>query len=221
MKKVAIFAKKRIGLIDIINHIKLYTKEIDLFIGDINNPFPEEAKRKIYDLVISYSSPWIIQKKVLTNTRDYNINFHPGPPEYPGIGCYNFALYNNEKLYGVTAHIMEEKVDSGRIIKVKRFPIFEEDDVESLINRTYIFMLELAKEVIDDYFDDYSLNFTDENWKRKPYTRKDFEFLRKIDISMDKGEIIRRLKATTYKDYPSIYIEHHGFIFEYKNKAKR
>ena len=47
------------------------------------------------------------------------INFHPGPPEFRGIGCANFALLKNSKYYGSTAHVMEAKVDSGPILMSK------------------------------------------------------------------------------------------------------
>ena len=49
------------------------------------------------------------------------INFHPGPPNYRGIGCLNFALLSNEKYYGVTAHIINEKIDNGKILSFKKF----------------------------------------------------------------------------------------------------
>ena len=51
------------------------------------------------------------------------INFHPGPPEYRGTGCVNYALYENSKFYGCTAHLINEKVDNGKIIDVKKFNI--------------------------------------------------------------------------------------------------
>ena len=57
------------------------------------------------------------------------INFHPASPEYPGTGCNNFALYENAGEYGVTCHYMAPKADTGKIIKVKRFPVFANDDV--------------------------------------------------------------------------------------------
>ena len=53
----------------------------------------------------------------------WNINFHPGPPERRGIGCTNYAIYEKSKNYGVTLHEINEKIDSGNILKVKRFKI--------------------------------------------------------------------------------------------------
>ncbi len=65
--------------------------------------------------IISFVSPWIIPENLLNSAQKAAINFHPGPPDYPGTGCYNFALYEGTKKYGVTAHHMEKKVDTGNI----------------------------------------------------------------------------------------------------------
>jgi methionyl-tRNA formyltransferase len=62
-------------------------------------------------------------------------NFHPGSPDYPGIGCLNFELYEEAREYGVTCHHMVPKVDTGGIIAVKHFAIFDSDCVASLLAR--------------------------------------------------------------------------------------
>ena len=43
------------------------------------------------DIIISYLFPKLIKKKLLLNTKLMPINFHPGPPKYPGIGCTNYV----------------------------------------------------------------------------------------------------------------------------------
>ncbi|MCK5346414.1 MAG: hypothetical protein KAR20_23550, partial [Candidatus Heimdallarchaeota archaeon] len=112
--KITIFAKKNKPHIKaVINVLKQRGDNVTAFLGERGDLFPEEAKNIESDLVLSYLSPWIVPKHILEKTTKWNINFHPGPPEYPGIGCFNFALYDEANEYGVTAHIMEEKVDSG------------------------------------------------------------------------------------------------------------
>src|SRR5216684_8833236 len=86
-------------------------------------PAPAEFETWEGDYIVSYLSPWIVPEPLLNRARRAAINFHPGPPEYPGIGCTNFALYNNETSYGVTCHHMVPKVDTGAIISVKRFAV--------------------------------------------------------------------------------------------------
>ena len=52
-----------------------------------------------------------------------NINFHPSPPRYRGVGGFNLAILNSDKEFGVTAHLMTSKVDDGLIIDMKSFKI--------------------------------------------------------------------------------------------------
>jgi len=51
------------------------------------------------------------------------INFHPAPPEYPGVGSASRALYDGRTEHGVTAHLMDDQYDHGLILRTRRFPI--------------------------------------------------------------------------------------------------
>ena len=68
------------------------------------------------DWIISFLSPWKIPAELLRCARKGAINFHPAPPKYPGIGGYNYAIWNEDKEYGVTVHEMAEDIDSGKCI---------------------------------------------------------------------------------------------------------
>ena len=72
------------------------------------------------EYIISYLCPLLIPSNVLKKAKILALNFHPGPPEYPGIGCTNYAIYNEDSNYGATCHIMSEKIDDGEILEVKR-----------------------------------------------------------------------------------------------------
>ena len=76
---------------------------------------------KKYDFILCFRSHYILKKNLIDKAQIAAINFHPGPPEYPGSGCLNFALYDNSKEYGVTVHLMNDKVDNGKIIECLRF----------------------------------------------------------------------------------------------------
>ncbi len=106
-------------------------------LGKWGDPLPDEIRRWEGDTIISYLSRWVVPEELLNRAKKAAINFHPASPEYPGIGCNNFALYENAKEYGVTCHHMASKVDTGKIIAVKRFPVYPEDDVAALLKRTY------------------------------------------------------------------------------------
>ena len=167
-----------------------------------------------FDYTFSFLSKKILKRKFLNNTKFQNINFHPGPPKYPGIGCYNFALYNSEKKYGCTAHLINEKIDNGRIMKVKIFKI-KKNNLSSLIKQTYDEMLKLYKVVLNNLSKKkkISSNF---KWNKKFYTRKDLEKLALININMKKKDVLNRIKSTFYKKGYGPYIKIYNYIFELK-----
>lgn len=191
---------------------------LKVYKGMRGDPFPEDAIDEEFDIVFSYLSQWIIPETVLHRTRLWNINFHTGPPKYPGIGCTNFAIYNEENEFGITAHIMEAKVDTGRIIGVKMFALNKEDTVFTLTQKCYEAIFEIFKETVNYILEHQKLPQTDEMWQRKPYTRKELEELCRIDLSMNEEEVNKRIKATTYPDMPGAYIEIYGHKFEFNAK---
>ena len=149
------------------------------------------------------------------------MNFHPGPPEYPGIGCFNFAIYDEVNCYGVTAHIMNAKVDTGQIIGVKRFKMSNNENVISLSKKTYKAQYELFIEVLSFIFKNKSLPSSNENWKRAPYKRIELESLSEITPNMGPKEINKRINATYFPGKPPPFINLGNHIFEYNEKSKR
>lgn len=216
MNDIIVFAKEKPGLNEALAHLSKYSERVTLFRGQLGDPFPEASYGMNANLVISYISPWIIPEKFLKEIRKWALNFHPGPPEYPGIGCTNFALYNGEDNFGVTAHIMEAQVDTGRIVGVKRFPIKSSDSVYTLTQRCYEYILLLFKEVIDYIMQEGELPYCEETWQRRPYTRKELNALCRINPDMEEQEIKRRVKATYYPGMPGAYIELGGVRFVYE-----
>jgi len=207
--------KEKPGVKEAIVLIKNMTKNIDVFYGDTTDSFPESVAIDNYDIIISYISPWIIPKIVLQKTKKWNINFHPGPPEYPGIGCFNFAIFDSAQQFGATAHVMDATVDTGKIIGVKRFSISENETVESLSVKTYKAQLALFKKIIQYIFSYDRLPRCDEKWRRKPFKRSELEKLANIYPNMSKKEIEERIRATYFPGKPAPFIELYGHRFEY------
>ena len=169
-----------------------------------------------FDIIVSYIYPFIIPKKILDKTKFFNINFHPGPPEYPGIGCFNFALFNEENKYGVTAHHMVPEVDTGQIIKVKYFKINKNITVDDLSIKTYKCLLKLLKEVFQSLLKTERLEKSSYKWLKKPYTRKELNNLSKLNKNMKKKQFLKVIRCTYYKGKPPPFIIIHGkkFIYE-------
>jgi methionyl-tRNA formyltransferase len=214
--KIAFITKiEKIGAVQSFELLKEKFEDVDLFCGESGENLPSKLYKKKYDFLISYISPWIIPKTVLKNIKIRAVNFHPGPPEYPGTGCFNFALYRNEKKYGSTLHIMEPKVDTGRIISVSRFNIKKDTTVEDLSILTYKNMHNLFKKNLDKILSKDEISYSKTSWERKPYKRKDLEDLATLDLSMTKKEIQRRIRCTYYPGKPPPFFYIHGKKFEY------
>ncbi|MFT3909262.1 MAG: formyltransferase family protein [Ferruginibacter sp.] len=193
--------------------ILLHYPEAIIIYSTRHEPFPEELYEWNGDLIISYLSQWIIPGKVLKKAKIAALNFHPGPPEYPGIGCTNFAIYDRADVFGVTCHHMEAKVDTGNIVAVKRFPVYEADTVYAITQRCYSEILNTFYEIFYTMMNGGSLPVSNETWQRKPYLRKELNELCRLTPDMDINEIERRIKATTYLQ-PWAYIEVGEEIFK-------
>jgi methionyl-tRNA formyltransferase len=192
---------------------------VSAYLGEWGNPLPEEIKDWEGDYIISYLSRWIVPKYLIKKAKVAAINFHPASPDYPGIGCNNFALYEDAEEYGVTCHHMAAKVDTGDLITVKRFPVFPNDDVGSLLMRTYDFQLILFYEVIGQILRNKPLPSSKETWTRKPISRKEFNQLKVITPTMTAEEIEKRIRATSY-DVFQPFIEINGHVFQLKPHQK-
>lgn len=188
---------------------------VESYMGEWGEKLPTKIHGWHGDIIISYLSRWIVPDVILEKAKKYAINFHPATPEYPGIGCINFALYDNVAEYGATCHHMNPDVDTGSIIRVNRIPVSPEDNVESLLQKTYGAQIELFYDVLDFIVKNESLPKEEYTWSRKPYTRKEFNALMLIDPTMNSQEVNRRIRATSFGDWQP-RIELHGHVFELK-----
>lgn len=184
-------------------------------LGKWGDPLTDDIRRWEGDYIISFLSRWVVPEELLKQAKKAAINFHPASPEYPGIGCNNFALYENASEYGVTCHHMAAKVDTGRIISVRRFPVYPADDVAALLKRTYENQIALFFEIAQIMAEGKELPVSHETWSRPPFTRKQFNELFKITPDMPKEEIARRVRAVSYGSWQP-YVEIKGYKFEYK-----
>jgi len=177
------------------------------------DPLPAGVRNWRGDYLISYLAPMVLPAKLLERARCAAINFHPGPPEYPGIGCTNFAIYDGAGEYGVTCHHMAPQVDSGSIVATRRFPVFEEDSVFSLTQRSYAHLHLLFADVLSSIVSGNELPSSAERWARAPYTREQLNALGRIDVEMSQREIDRRIRAMEFPGAPGAYIDVHGRRF--------
>ena len=168
---------------------------VGVYLGKWGDPFPDGVRSADWDYIISYLSRWVVPADLL-NKAKLAVNFHPGPPEYPGYGCNNFAIYEAANDYGVCCHHMALRVDAGAIIATKRFPVLSNDDGGTLLARAYDYQLVLFYEVVARIIREEDLPVSREKWMRKPFTRRQFDELGRITADMTQEEVARRTRAT-------------------------
>lgn len=174
---------------------------VEIYEGAVGDPEPAALSSCEGATVISFLSPWIVRKATLDQA-EIAINFHPASTDYPGSGCYNFALYEAAPEYGATCHHMLPKVDTGAVILERRFPVRENDTVETLKLTTMETMLAMFREIIATLAAGEPLPAADTHWTRKPFTFRQMEDLKVIVPAMPPAEISRRVRATVYPGYP-------------------
>lgn len=103
-------------------------------LGDLTALTRAELRRA---RLIGFVTPVIVPARVLNTLGFGAYNFHPGPPHYPGWMPAHFAIYDRATSFGVTAHLMAERVDCGPIVGVEYFDIERNTTPVDLEQRTY------------------------------------------------------------------------------------
>ncbi len=115
-------------------------------------------KYKINNIFIKYSNKKIFEDRLLKLLKKNNVdliclagfmkilsgsfikkfyrpilNIHPSLlPRYKGLNTHNRAIQNKDKYSGATVHIVDEKLDSGKIIFQEKVKILKSDSVRNL-----------------------------------------------------------------------------------------
>ena len=78
----------------------------------------------------------ILSKSFIQRFNGKILNIHPSLlPKYKGLNTHARALKNNDKYSGCTVHVVNSKLDSGKIILQKKVKIYKNDNIETLSKR--------------------------------------------------------------------------------------
>jgi len=176
-----------------------------------------EPRRLRRARLIAFASSVIVPARILSRLGFGAYNFHPGPPNYPGWAPSHFAVYDRATSFGVTAHAMLERVDSGAIIAVDLFDIPSNISAESLEAMAYARLarqfFELAKPLATSPHTPPALPV---RWCGNKSTRRQCADLCKIPADISRDEMERRMAAFgdgRLGDTPVITL--HGRQFRY------
>ena len=187
---------------------------------------PEGIENWEGDYIFCFRSLFVLPGYLIDRARIAAINFHPAPTEYPGSGCLNFALYDEADNYGVTAHLMNERVDNGKILECRRFPILKSDTVDSLLDRTHLKLLNLFYDVTTEigtdgkkYVDKKLVESANKTWSGKARKLSELNKLQTVNIHATREEIERVVRATFTELFPPKIVVH-GFEFFLKSPVR-
>ena len=207
---------------DLKKFLKKKTKNL-FYIESINPGERINLKKlleKNYSYIICFRSFYILKKNLINKAKIAAINFHPGTPNYRGTGCVNYALYNNERYFGSTCHIINERIDNGQIIDVKKFKIEEKDTVTSVLQKTYFSMLKQSKKILSKLFQNkenltfFVMKNRKLKWSKKIDKLKDLNKFYEIKGNCSKLELEKKIRATNTKLFkPYIYLHKKKFFY--------
>jgi methionyl-tRNA formyltransferase len=145
--------------------------------------------------MISFLNHIIVPAFTLKKMKFGAINFHPGPPGYPGYAPYSFALYEGAQHHGITVHEMVEKVDAGRILAVDVFSIEAQYKqaqlVDLCIERSKKLLIKLAPILVREALAPY----LEASWGSHKFTRAQFGQYCELPADISKDELRRRIRA--------------------------
>lgn len=151
------------------------TNSLKLFVEDFFKPAPEVTlikKMKLKQIRMKSANSEYFQRLMVSLNVDliivgtwkecispqtYNIpkiatvNVHPSLlPKYRGPNPYLQTILHGEEFSGISIHLMNDKYDSGAILKQEKIRIFENDTSKELRDRTVRKARELVTEFIED-----------------------------------------------------------------------
>lgn len=195
-------------------------KYISIFLSKHNKDIPNKNILNWKgDIIICFRSHFILNQKFIKKAKICAINFHPGPPQYRGIGCVNFALENLENYYGATAHLISKKIDFGKIFDCKFFKISKRDSISKVLEKTYKIQLKQFDSLINKLIKknyDFKKLIKKDRWSSKLYLRRDLEKLYIINKNIKKIKLQNRIRATNTDKFKP-YLLLHGYKFVLDN----
>ena len=163
--------------------------------------------------LIGFCTPVIVSKSILDTLDGPAYNFHPGPPNFPGLYPACFAINSRADQFGVTAHEMWEKVDEGPIVGVDRCEISLDIDRMHLETLSHATIFQLFERLAPALVADESLPHVDEHWSGTVTRQADFEAICEVPSDITLEDLELRYRAVGQGPEHSLNVKIHGVRF--------
>ena len=185
-------------------HYFAKTNNIPLFIGNPRNgklaAFIGDGS---YDIIFSINYLFLIEEDIIAKAK-YPINFHGSLlPKYRGRTPHVWAIINNEKKTGVTAHLIDRHCDTGNIVLQREFEIDSKETGADILNKFIYLYPRLIIEVCK-LFESRKLMSKPQNNEIATYFGKRIPEDGLIDWNWQKERIYNWVRAQA-EPYPGAY----------------
>ena len=105
----------------------------------IENQILSDLKEHKVKMIFLAGFMKVLSRNFITKFKGKILNIHPSLlPKYKGLNTHQRVLSNNEKYSGCTVHLVNSKLDSGRIILQKKVKISKNETKKSLAKKVLI-----------------------------------------------------------------------------------
>jgi methionyl-tRNA formyltransferase len=167
--------------------------------------------------LIGFLTPIVVPERILSKLGFGAYNFHPGPPDYPGWLPAHFATYGQAAEFGVTVHMMANKVDAGPIVAVDRFTIPPNTGVLELEKMAFVALAQLFWDLAPVLATQSApLPELPVHWGGRKTTRKTYAAMCEIAPDISKDELDRRVPVFGAGHFGiDLTVTLHGYRFRY------
>lgn len=138
--------KSSLGIIEFCNE-----KNWPVFTGNPRKGTSKNfLKRTEIDVLISVNYLFLIEEDLISLPKKFAFNIHGSLlPKYRGRTPHVWAIINNEKETGITAHLIEKGCDTGPIIEQVKVPIEADDTGHKILEKFKMLYPSLVDTVLE------------------------------------------------------------------------
>ncbi len=188
------------------------TQSIPCFLGNPRKS-PEKVNKflndKNIDVLLSINYLFIVEENILNHPEKYAINFHGSLlPKYRGRTPHVWAVINDEKDTGITAHLMDANCDTGAIVKNVNIAINDNDTGNALLEKFENIYPEFILSVLEDV-ENNNVVLKQQDHTKATYFGKRTPNDGQINWKWQKERIYNWVRAQSYP-YPGAFTYYNG-----------
>lgn len=168
------------------------------------------------NFIINIFSRFIIPNEILKKVKKSSFNIHPGRlPYYPGTNSVAGEIFNNEKYSALSVHEMNNKIDGGNILFIKKVKINNNDLAIDVWRKLFLKLNHSIDELINK-LEKKKIKLQKNIYAKRKFFPKYIPNNGIIKKNYTKKKLLKLYKAGNLYPYKSSW----GYLkFVYKNKV--